>query len=67
MSRVVQPTHEQLERRRRALLERLGGDFDKVNERAGRHDLEGDEWWAWEELRSIDFLLDGESSGSDHR
>lgn len=56
--RVRHPTREELKERRRRLLEQARvSSSDELAERAGRGALSGNEFWLWEEITSIDFLL----------
>ena len=57
MTRVVVAKREDLETRRAEILARYGVSLDEFIERAQRYALVGDEWDAWDELRSIAFLL----------
>jgi hypothetical protein len=58
VTRVREVTREELERRKQAILSRVGVTYDELAERAERYSLVGDEWSAWSELREIGFLLD---------
>lgn len=56
--RVRHPTRQELKERRRRLLEQARvSSSDELAERARRGALSGDEFWLWEEITSIDFLL----------
>jgi hypothetical protein len=55
---IVDAERQQLERRRAEILARYGVTLAEFAERAASYGLVGDEWGAWEELRSIAFLLD---------
>lgn len=57
MSRVHQLSRDDLERRRREILDQLGVTYSELASRAEGYSLVGDEWSAWEEIKSIDFLL----------
>jgi hypothetical protein len=54
-------TRDELERRKRTILDRVGMTYDQLAERAERYALVGEEWSAWSELREIGFLLDDDS------
>ena len=55
---VGHPTPEQLMRRRKRLLEQAGvTSVAELEERAARDELTGQQFWLWESIRSIDFLL----------
>lgn len=64
MDRVIQPSRKELVERRRRLLDRTGSSYEELAARARRHDLEGDEWWLWEEICSVDFLLGADAADS---
>lgn len=54
---VQTPSRDELLRRRQQLLDHARISRDKLDVRAERGELVGDEYWLWEALRSIDFLL----------
>lgn len=60
MMRVVAPSRDELEEKRRAILARLGLTYEAFRDRAEAGSLVGEEWEAWEELQDVAFLL-GES------
>ena len=60
MTRVHEVTKEELEKRRAEILSRLETSYEDLAEKALAHRLVADEWEAWEEIREIDFLLEGE-------
>ncbi|MGH8905067.1 MAG: hypothetical protein ACRD0K_00735 [Egibacteraceae bacterium] len=63
--RVTHPTREELKDRRRRLLEQARvSSSDELAARAERGALSGDEFWLWEDIQSIDFLL-GEQTPPD--
>lgn len=62
--RVLTPSTEELRARRAELLERAGMDRDKLGARAEAGTLSGDEFWLFEDVRSIEFLL-GDSVDAD--
>ncbi|MBL0888146.1 hypothetical protein HGK34_17955 [Myceligenerans sp. I2] len=55
---TIKVTREELEERRRVILERLGISIETLRHRASYESLSGDEWEAIDELREIGFLLD---------
>lgn len=61
MTHVHEVTRDELERRKRTILDRVGMTYDQLAERAERYALVGEEWSAWSELREIGFLLDDDS------
>lgn len=70
-SRVVEPTVEEMRRRREELLRRARTDYEDLADRAEHDELVGNEWWIWDELEAIDYLLaarrlrgNGDESGS---
>ena len=56
-SNVIQPSREELEERRRAILERIGLTEDELRARRDLYDLAGNEFGVLMELEEIDFLL----------
>jgi hypothetical protein len=63
--RVLHPTREELQERRQRLLDRARvSSSDELAERARRGALSGDEFWLWEDIRSIDFLLGEDADGA---
>lgn len=54
---VHTPSRDELLDRRRRLLEQSKASREELDRRATQGELAGDEYWLWEELRSIDFLL----------
>lgn len=61
--RVLEPTREELEARRRRLLERLGMSRDELASAAESGTLTGGQYWIWEDIRSIEFLLGHDDDG----
>jgi hypothetical protein len=59
MTHVQDVTRRDLDRRRRAILDRIGITHEELAHKAADHSLAGDEWTAWEEIRQLDFLRDG--------
>lgn len=58
MSTVVHHvTREELQRRREAILSRLGLTLDELQDKVDHGALVGDEWSAWSEIEDIDYLL----------
>lgn len=57
MTRLREVSREELLRRRRELLDRLGVTAEELHARAANGSLVGDEWAAWDRLRDIEFLL----------
>lgn len=58
--RIIETTREELTQQKADLLERIRLTRDELADRADKCQLTGDEWAAWDELRNIEFLLDGE-------
>ncbi|MGY4100072.1 hypothetical protein ACW2Q0_11055 [Nocardia sp. R16R-3T] len=54
---VERVTSEELHRRRGEVLHRVGLTREEIAELAAQHTLTAEEWAAWDELRSIEFLL----------
>lgn len=61
--RVMEPSREELLERRERLLERARLTRDELECRAEGGLLSGSEFYLWDEIRSIEFLL-GESPAS---
>ncbi|HUZ37798.1 MAG TPA: hypothetical protein VMV17_15865 [Streptosporangiaceae bacterium] len=59
MTHVQDVTLRSLNRRRKAILDRIGMSYEELAARAAKRSLIGDEWAAWEEIREIDFLRNG--------
>ena len=57
--RVIQPTPTRLRQRRAELLDQARMDRAELESRAEAGLLSGEEYWLWEEIRSIEFLLGG--------
>lgn len=57
MVRVREVSRDELLQRRRELLDEVGLSVDELRHRAESGSLVGDEWFAWDRLRDIDFLL----------
>lgn len=55
--KVRTPSRDELLDRRRRLLEQSKASREELDRRAAQGELAGDEYWLWEEMRSIDFLL----------
>jgi hypothetical protein len=55
--RVMEPSREQLEERRARMLERVRMSRDELQAAADAGTLSGDEYWVWQDIRSIEFLL----------
>jgi hypothetical protein len=56
MTRTEELSLEQLDARRKEILDRIGISYDDLAALAAARSLAGDEWEAWEEIREIDFL-----------
>ncbi len=63
MARVLDVSRGDLERRRAAILQRLGVSLEELRARARSSSLIAEEWKAWEELRDISYLL-GDDPGA---
>ena len=59
MTRVHEASRSDLEKRRARVLDRVGLSYEELAAKAKSYSLVADEWSAWEEVREIDFLLDG--------
>ncbi len=59
MTHVQDVTRRDLNKRRKAILDRIGMSYDELASRAATRSLVGDEWTAWEEIRELDFLQNG--------
>lgn len=57
MARVVEVKKDELLEQREEILRTLDVSYDELRARAEAGNLLGEEWEAWEELRSIAFLL----------
>lgn len=55
--RVLEPSREDLIRRRAALLEAAGTTREELERRATAGLLSGDEFYLWDEIESIEFLM----------
>jgi hypothetical protein len=55
--RVLEPSREELEKRRERLLERARMTREDLEAAANAGTLSGDEYWLWMDIRSIEFLL----------
>lgn len=63
--RVIQLTREQLLERRDQLLEGLRFTRGELEERAEAGLLSAEEYWLWEEIRGVEFLLGDKSDATD--
>lgn len=61
--RVIEPSRGDLEERRQRLLARVGMSRDELDTAAKAGTLTGDQFWIWEDIKSIEFLL-GEDDGN---
>ena len=59
MTHVQDVTLSDLNKRRKAILNRIGMSYDELAAKAATRSLVGDEWAAWEEVREVDFLRNG--------
>lgn len=55
--RIQRPSEGELRERLARLLSELGMTRDELAERAGEGLLSADQYWALEEIRSVEFLL----------
>jgi hypothetical protein len=55
--RVVEVSREELELRRKEVLDRLGISLQELAGKARAGSLVGDEWEAWQDLQDVGFLL----------
>jgi hypothetical protein len=58
----MEPSREQLEERRARMLERVRMSRDELQSAADAGTLSGDEYWVWQDIRSIEFLLGADDS-----
>jgi hypothetical protein len=56
-TRVLQPSREELMDRRARLIERARMDRGEMEAAAQAGTLAPDEFWLWEDIRSVEFLL----------
>jgi hypothetical protein len=56
-TRILKPSRDDLEARRKRLLERLGMNREEAGRAADAGVLSGEQIWIWEDLRSVEFLL----------
>ena len=56
---VMRMSRQDLDAQREAILKQVGISCDELARRAASRSLVGDEWAAWDEIRDIDFLLNG--------
>jgi hypothetical protein len=56
MPHIQEVTLEELNRRRKVILDRVGMSYEELAAKAAAGSLIGDEWTAWDEIREIDFL-----------
>jgi len=61
VTHVHEVTRDELERRKRTILDRVGMTYDQLAERAELYALVGEQRSAWSELRERCFLLDDDS------
>jgi hypothetical protein len=59
MTHVQNVTRRDLNKRRKAILARVGMSYEELKAKADTRSLIGDEWTAWEEIRELDFLRNG--------
>ena len=59
MTHVQDVTLRELNKRRKAILDRIGMTYEELSAKAAARSLIGDEWAAWEEIRELDFLRNG--------
>jgi hypothetical protein len=57
MTRVREVSRDELQARRQEVLERVGMSYEELAHRADQRSLVGEEWAAWDEIRSIEFLM----------
>lgn len=60
--RVVEPSRDELEARRRRLLDHVGMTRDELDRAAQAGTLTSEQYWVWEDVTSTEFLL-GEDDG----
>lgn len=56
-TRVLEPGRDELEDRRARLLERSHMSREELETAAAAGTLSAEEFWLWEDIRSIEFLL----------
>jgi hypothetical protein len=64
--RVHHPTAEELRGRRDRLLARAGTTREDIERRAEDGTLSAEEYWIWQDIRSVEFLLGDEADLVDH-
>lgn len=65
MSRVVEPSREELKAKLRELYTRIGMAPSELHRRAREQSLEGEQWWLWDQIESLEFLLSDELTEQD--
>jgi hypothetical protein len=66
MNRVVEVQREELLRRREALAQRVGMTYEVLAKKARDEELPADEWWVWQDIQALNYLL-GERAESFRR
>lgn len=59
-SRVLQPSTDELRARRDGLVRRTGMTRAELEQRADEGTLDTETFWLWEDIRALEFLLDGD-------
>lgn len=60
-SRVLQPSGDDLRARREELLRRARMSREELQAGAEAGTLDADEFWLWEDIRAVEFLLDDDA------
>ena len=62
-TRVLEPGHDELKGRRARLLERAHMSREELEAAAAAGSLSPEEFWLWEDIRSVEFLLGEDVAG----
>ncbi|MEX2549380.1 MAG: hypothetical protein WD638_04065 [Nitriliruptoraceae bacterium] len=62
-TRVLEPGHDELKDRRARLLERAHMSREDLEAAAAAGTLSAEEFWLWEDIRSVEFLLGDDVEG----
>lgn len=62
-TRVLEPSREELLARRARLLGRTHMSREELDTAAAAGTLTADQYWLWEDIRSLEFLLGDDAAG----